>query len=479
MIAKHPLLKIILFQIILCFALPNNSHAANVQISGFCQMQTPGFWDSATAGANTIANAKISQNIVECMNYAMENIADNYYPNLITFSRKLVSAVVILSIFFFAVKTTLRPATIDKGKFFIYIMKLVIIFGLALNADFLLAWRNALLSASAGMGQIISGVLNGPGAPTTTLWQNLDMSVLRILGIRPGHGYGTTFLLFAIMIGLLMAGGPAGLKVVVIGLTVIITMFIAVVQCIFIYITSLIAITFLLGLAPLIVPLILFKKTVRITKAWFNHLVVYTVSPVIMTAFMVMFFKVLEMPLDVAQRLYNNAHCVIIESQDPANCPPLIEKVAAEDAAVTIPETKLDLENNPELKKQADEALARGAELQHSRESYWSYISSLPSNVAEYVKNKLKEAAMNLISAVINIPILKWGMGIILQFIIIQSALVSLLLLMLNFMKKLPQHVENFVSKDSVSSANAQGSKWLEDKSKDKIGKALDYAGKG
>lgn len=91
--------------------------------------------------------------------------------------------------------------------------------------------------------------------------------------------------LIVFIVGLFFTGS-IGLTITMIFITYFLAIAFAFGQILMLFIICMIAINFLVAIAPLALAGILFDQTKRMTKVWFNYLLTYTILPVVLAAFL-------------------------------------------------------------------------------------------------------------------------------------------------------------------------------------------------
>jgi len=257
------------------------------------------------------------------INYKMGNKVNNisFFEKLQKRLRSIITAVLILSITFFGFKLLVGKVDIENKKdFLVYIIKIAIVIYFV-NGD---AWRGIFFDgiyngsnevsriffkirrdadnmntqkcnfgsqfSINGDRSLISQVRYPKGKEYLMVWDTLDCKIMQYLNYGPGFDGSTIFLL---IIAAFFTGG--------IGITISMSVFIiaftlisVTIRAMHIFISSAIAMIIYIFISPIIIPLILFERTKTIFDAWLNHLISFSLSPIVLFAYLAIFISVSE-----------------------------------------------------------------------------------------------------------------------------------------------------------------------------------------
>lgn len=122
------------------------------------------------------------------------------------------------------------------------------------------------------------------------VWDTLDCKIMQYLNYRPGFSSSTIFLL---IIAAFFTGGiglTMSLSILIMAFCLIAT----VIRAMHIFISSAIAIVIYVFVSPIIIPLVLFEKTKNIFDAWLSHLMSFSLSPIVLFAYLAIFITLSE-----------------------------------------------------------------------------------------------------------------------------------------------------------------------------------------
>ena len=122
------------------------------------------------------------------------------------------------------------------------------------------------------------------------VWDTLDCKIMQYLNYRPGFSSSTIVLL---IIAAFFTGG-IGLTMSLSILIMAFCLIAIVIRAMHIFISSAIAIVIYVFVSPIIIPLVLFEKTKSIFDAWLNHLMAFSLSPIVLFAYLAIFITLSE-----------------------------------------------------------------------------------------------------------------------------------------------------------------------------------------
>ncbi len=288
-----------------------------------------------------IKPGKFTGNIIRCMDKIMKTGADRVLATYVKFFASIVYYSVILAIMFHGIKMMFGAAN-NHGITVMLIIKLVVVLYFCSLSGFqmLKNTRDTLINFPKAMSVVILvpdkltllAEITTPVVPgywSDQLFDKLDTQFCKLLGggdndIAPGDknftddqrdaasekkcisistGSPKFIGIVALAAGLFFTGAM-GLTIAMIVLTYLAAALFLVAQMVFFFVMISIAINFLMALAPLALACMLFQPTVRITKTWFNFLIIYSIQPIILAAFISFLVTVLHKTDEKTQKYY-------------------------------------------------------------------------------------------------------------------------------------------------------------------------------
>ena len=149
----------------------------------------------------------------------------------------------------------------------------------------------------------INSTVNYPkGSEYLMVWDTLDCKIMQYLNYGPGFNASTVFLL---IVAAFFTGG--------IGLIIALSIFVmafclimATIRAMHIFISSAIAIIIYIFISPIIIPLVLFEKTKNIFDSWLSQLMSFTLSPIVLFAYLAIFISLSENIMYGGAKNFNN-----------------------------------------------------------------------------------------------------------------------------------------------------------------------------
>ncbi|MCC7259896.1 MAG: type IV secretion system protein [Alphaproteobacteria bacterium] len=223
--------------------------------------------------------------IVTCVKTALMEINQTLTKQIYEILRPTVGAFIVLAVVVFGFGLTTGTVRQPEAE----IAMLVIKIGLVIYfLDNFTDWYPKIMEGVEGMLEVVTvsagtNAISCGGVLTSDMWARVDCSV----GVIFGFGAGVTLL--SGMLGLIVASAgdsALGFTVFMGGLMVLTTLLFSVFRAVFVYIASMIGITFLLALAPIFVPMVLIKGTTKYFEKWLGHMISYLLQPIFLFGFL-------------------------------------------------------------------------------------------------------------------------------------------------------------------------------------------------
>ncbi len=242
----------------------------------------------------------ITGRVVVCVQNIIQNAGRGFLQSLLNIYQPIVIAALILATIAYGVLMITGSIRNISGDTFFFIFKVAatVQFSIVLSE-----WMfEALFGVMEGMLNIVSNYSTVASFSACsdesvmpeifqldreqfTVWDKIDCMFINMLGI--GVGVGSPIALPALMALLIFTGG-IGLVIFLIVVLFIITLLLAVLRSVKIYLMSVIVITFLICISPLIIPLVLFEQTKPYFMNWVKTLANYMIIPIFLVAFLSM-----------------------------------------------------------------------------------------------------------------------------------------------------------------------------------------------
>lgn len=249
--------------------------------------------DAASCYKADADDGKYVERIVDCIETPVKDAVTTMLSDLSNFIKPIAGILSVLALIFFATElmggqTNLAP----KG--FSLLIKIGIV---------------ALLSNNlGGLSKAIFGIFNdllqlvtthvGEDGHAVTPWQTMDGILGTLVGFAKDSPTKDNPILdgiVALLGGSLFSKGLAFL-ITLMGVATLISIFTFVFDAVYLYLTSVILLGFLIILSPLIIPLLLFGFAEKYLKTWLHMMFATILTPVMMFAFLWMFLGILFNP---------------------------------------------------------------------------------------------------------------------------------------------------------------------------------------
>jgi len=395
-----------------------------------------------------MATKGMAANIVNCINAILDYAAAVYIQSVVKGVGDIVATACTLAIMFFGVKAVfgLQNPRQDTAML---IIKLVIVAAVCLkvgSAGLIIDWRNYIVGGSEAIGNLVaSGFENtdscmAGGEHASGVFEKFDCIALKMLGLDNTRNFATILLVVTSSFFLFGPVGPIGFLFTILFFLFIFMLIRAMVQSLFIYLTASIALTFLISLTPLMVPMILFEKTKKITSQWINHILVYSLQPAFLIAFLVLTFVVLDDIALMMGRVYG-----LVEQS--ANDPEKNKTVSV----IKFNSTSMDESSfTPEMQEEKEKMEAAGVE-QVPEEAWFSWLPSA-DGVIKGAWNNISSGFLGIFAPEISGRVIEMPVTTKREFIGTQIAAILLLAMMVSFLKQLPNIASRMIGQGIVES---------------------------
>ncbi|MDA0901782.1 MAG: type IV secretion system protein [Proteobacteria bacterium] len=132
------------------------------------------------------------------------------------------------------------------------------------------------------------------GLSYLSIWDTLDCKIARYLGYGPSIPGGTDVAKIAGYLLLFLFTGAVGVYFMVALMMFGFFMIIAAARALHIFLVSAVSIILMVYVSPIIIPMILFKKTESIFKNWVNNLIGFSLQPILLFAYIGIFVTIFD-----------------------------------------------------------------------------------------------------------------------------------------------------------------------------------------
>lgn len=259
----------------------------------------------------------ITYRATECVNQILKNISDTAFVKIVMKLNRAVFALLTLSVAFLGIKIVLGGVRNMKGETLAMISKLVVVGFFALSIDGYGTGENGMELANdlvRGMSQDLVDLTttsisaapadNKKKCQDGNIWQRVDCNILDFIGKQTTNERGPRDLdcngriegpeeqnapiedITLFEIGLSQLFTPHGLFILLLIGAATIMVVICFATALYVYILSLIALTFLMMLGPIFIPLFLFQQTKQKFMIWLSMVMGYVIQPAMLVTFL-------------------------------------------------------------------------------------------------------------------------------------------------------------------------------------------------
>lgn len=237
--------------------------------------------------------------VVSCIQAIIVQAAKDFLASFLPFYEAIVISLLVLSVTIYGAMFALGTVRRPTGETFILLLKMAAIGYFTLefagSVDWIFGIMQGLLDIVTNyvtVSQLSACSDDGHLAQffeleraNLTVWDKVDCLFITLLGI--GVAQTTAFGLIMVLSPLVFTGG-IGLIIVVIAFFFMLTLLVAVLRAIRIYLSSVVAVAFLICVSPLIIPMLLFSHTRPLFDKWLKNLANYMLIPVFLFAYLSM-----------------------------------------------------------------------------------------------------------------------------------------------------------------------------------------------
>ncbi|MDX1949247.1 MAG: hypothetical protein SFT90_01955 [Rickettsiales bacterium] len=312
------ILKIFILFLFAIIYLPNNSYAGPPPPNPNEERRL-NFTDVCQSPAIKKPN-RITGNVVRCIEVLINNSADSIIDKYIAGFATFVFYLTMMAILFFSIKAMFgQVSTRSVSLVFIFKVALVLSITSPQSADYLKGVRDTMVTSPKYFSVVIlNSMLENPvevndeESVKVDIFDTFDKYILKLFGVENAdqkfqRGNASTtkeefnkqrreelFIgLFALVAGLFFTGG-VGATITTIALGFVTTLLFAMAQAILFYATITIALNFLIAISPLAAVALLFDQFKKISFVWFTSFIGYAVQPLIFVSFLGLTLLVLD-----------------------------------------------------------------------------------------------------------------------------------------------------------------------------------------
>lgn len=264
----------------------------------------------------------ITYRAVECVRSLLATLSDTAFVTVIQRLNKAIFAVMVIAIALMGMKVALGASRNMKGEAFTALMKVVMVAFLVFSVDGFGSGENGLKTAYTLISDVSRGLVKGVGENLNVdtgqngqcvqddIWQRADCIILAFVGQKDRYIDANCngqiddeerqvllrdYTLFGFAMSQLFT--PHGMFILVLIIVAALMIMFSFAIGMFIYIISMVALTFLFMMGPLFVPMFLFQQTKRIFFTWTVQIINYMIQPALMVAFLSFLLAVMNVAM--------------------------------------------------------------------------------------------------------------------------------------------------------------------------------------
>jgi len=253
---------------------------------------------------------------VKCFENIVNGLAESTIVNFSGYLQNIVYTMLILYLILYGTRVSLGMHVGDQAKkeFIIHALKVAFVAWLIFSFG-LLDIYNLVLSSYYSLITIVMdganlGSCSGASAFSTggteAIWATMDCMLTKFVGWEATNGYGTQYKNVPLFLGIIFskflpANGFVIGGILFSALWALVSGFF---RLAFIYILSIIALILLFSIAPMIIPMMLFKKTYTYFDGWVKLVVSMVLQPVILFAFFAFIASLMSTTIENMQKLF-------------------------------------------------------------------------------------------------------------------------------------------------------------------------------
>lgn len=246
----------------------------------------------------------VTERVVRCIQLVVRNAVQNFFTTFGTALNSFMYAAIILAVTIYGVKIVTGSSYRPGPEAFMLLLKVA---GVILFSDTLGGFLDAIFPvmetvAGFGMSYLNSGdqspFLQGCstiGDDATSIWVKIDCIIARMATgeVGPTVQGAHVGVLWVLAVAIFWTSF-FGIFVFLMMFWAFFVIFLLVLRCVHVFLYCYIVIAFLAAMAPLMIPLILFRRTKIHFDKWLRNLIGFMIQPFILVVFMTFIFAMID-----------------------------------------------------------------------------------------------------------------------------------------------------------------------------------------
>jgi len=257
---------------------------------------------------------KFISGIVHCFENVIKSLAIDSMAKVTAGLIQAVNIAMVLYVIIFGARISMGLVSSPRGEVIIHAIKLAFVawivnqMGLYELWDMTIATYESILQIMIAPAQIQSCPQNT--VSLDYVWETMDCLFAKIIGYNATNGFGSSWqgvaLLLSTMVAKASSGGGIGYIIGAFIANALLTVLFSFLQIAMAYIVSLIGLTLLFSIAPLMLPLMFFKYTNQYFEAWYKMIVSFILQVAILIAFLSFAFSIMDEVAEGLKEVFNN-----------------------------------------------------------------------------------------------------------------------------------------------------------------------------
>lgn len=462
--------------------------------------------DSGITTGTNLSSSGISANLMNCIYNLVNSVSLGFATNIEANVTNILSSILTIGLIIYIIRIIFGAQQAVAGPTMLFALKYIFVIFLATNPTTLDEYRRAFFSSSVDLGYVMteqildsktdrckSSVFDStegqfrifeyfdcvileligyrvgvpascmdttvsPEVPYTPTWPSLNCNVGDTETKAPVTGELNVIGIGVVLFGLFFTG-PIGAAILVLAISLIMSIILALVQSMMLYVVSLFAVTVLFALAPIMAPFLLFEQTKSVFRQWWQHIIVYSLQPVILVAFLSVTLGVLADISTLLQDFYTDANLQESGIDEKNTCTLFkFSDIISYDTSTWDPADVTAYNNTIE------DAKSGGGGIAGALSGAWNSITSSITGFIDSVTGSVVSVVSKVTRAVTDFLLqemgidnyevfcLKWHSGQLSLLFANLFAGVLLLLLTISFIRRVPDLIDKLVAPGIVSS---------------------------
>lgn len=257
---------------------------------------------------------KFISGLVHCFENVIKSLALQTMAKITAGLIQAVNIAMVLYIIIFGARISMGLVSSPRSEVIIHAIKLAVVawlvneMGLYDLWDMMIATYESLLQIMIAPAQIQSCPQNT--VSLDYVWDTMDCLFSKIIGYNAQNGFGSSWqgvaLLFSTLMAKASSGGGIGYIMTAFVANALLTILFGFLQIAMAYIISLLGLTLLFSLGPLMLPMMFFKQTNQYFEAWYRMIISFVLQVTILFAFVSFAFAIMSDVAEGLTDLYGN-----------------------------------------------------------------------------------------------------------------------------------------------------------------------------